>query len=425
MAKAAMRQVVAAARRRPLVALVAVLAVVASVVVVVRVLKPADVDTVARDPYPAAPAPTAGVIARLPVAPLVVDGRLRVYAGTRQVYADQPVTGRHRVTPFWSYRRWPAKLVGVLAQDTTVVSRWSDGKLVALDARTGRVTWQADGPEPGAVQQPRRTYATTVWDPAGLHVARTADGRTVLLAAGPAGIGGYALTDGRRLWRAEVRRDCRADVGTTASGELVGVDRCDGTAAIELRNAATGAVRTRWRPPDAPAQLTVTPVGCRYGHSGCRGLRTAGPGGEGSRGWLVADPGDPTAASGLDGPDTALDGERVVDTSGGVVTGRSPRSGEELWRRSDLHPARVLATEPGRVHLLTDRRELVTVDPITGATRSRFVLDLGRDGIGWLPGRAFAVDGYVTVERLREDARPADDDQGYFLMAEPVLLAAT
>ncbi len=149
-----------AARRRAVVALVAVLAVAASVAVVVRVLAPAEVETVAREPYPTAPAPTAGVIGRLPVAPLVVDGRLRVYAGARQVYADQPATGRHRVTPFWSYRRWPATLTGVLAQDTTVVSRWSDGTLVALDARTGRVAWRADGPEPGPVPKPRRTYAS-------------------------------------------------------------------------------------------------------------------------------------------------------------------------------------------------------------------------------------------------------------------------
>ncbi|MFI5835336.1 PQQ-binding-like beta-propeller repeat protein [Micromonospora sp. NPDC051300] len=414
-----------AGRRRALMALVAVLAVAASVAVVVRVLAPAEVETVARDLYPAAPAPTAGVIGRLPVAPLVVDGRLRVYAGTRQVYADQPVTGGHRVTPFWSYRRWPATLVGVLAEGRTVVSRWSDGKLVALDARTGRVAWRVDGPAPGSVPKPRRTFASTVWDPAGLHVARTADGLDVLLATGPGAAGGYALADGRRLWRADLGRGCRVDVGSTASGELVGVDTCDGPAAVELRDAATGEVRTRWRPPGASGQLVVTPVGCRAGHSGCRGLRTAEPGGGNSRGWLVTDPGEPTAAPGLDAPESVLDGERVVDTAGGVVTGRSPRTGEELWRRADIHPARVLATEPGRVHLLTDRRELVTIDPLTGATRSDFVFTAGRDGIGWQPGRAYAVGGYVAVERVREHASPDDDDQGWFLMAEPVLLAAT
>ncbi|MFC0030770.1 PQQ-binding-like beta-propeller repeat protein [Micromonospora chaiyaphumensis] len=412
------------AGRRILVAVVAVLAVAASAAVVLRVLAPAEVETVARGAYPAAPSPPVGVIGRLPVAPLVVDGRLRVYAGARQVYADQPVSGKHRVTPFWSYRRWPAKLVGVLADGTTVVSRWSDGKLVALDARTGRVAWRADGPEPGAVPKPRRTYAATVWDPAGLHVTRAADGRTVLVAAGPGAVGGYALADGRPLWRSAVVRGCRTDVGTTATGELVGVDTCAGPAAVEFRDAATGAVRTRWRPPDAPDRLVVTPVGCRDGHSACRGLRTSGQGDETGRGWLVG-AGEPVAASALDGPDTELDGEHAVSAAGGVVIGRSARTGEELWRRADLGTVRILATEPGRVHLLTERRELVTLDPTTGAERSRFVLDIGRDGTGWQPGRAHAVDGYVAVERLREEARPDDDDQGYFLMAEPVLLAAT
>ncbi|MFG3300684.1 PQQ-binding-like beta-propeller repeat protein [Micromonospora chersina] len=411
--------------RRIVVAVVAVLAVAAAAAVVLRVLAPAEVETVARGAYPAAPSPPAGVIGRLPVAPLVVDGRLRVYAGARQVYADQPVSGKHRVTPFWSYRRWPAKLVGVLAEGTTVVSRWSDGKLVALDARTGRVAWRADGPAPGAVPKPRRTYAATVWDPAGLHVTRAADGRTVLVAAGPGAVGGYALTDGRRLWRAEVGRGCRADVGTTAAGELLGVDSCAGPAAVEFRDAATGAVRIRWRPPDAPGQLVVTPVGCRDGRSACRGLRTSGRGDETGRGWLVVGAGEPVAAPALDGPDAELDGERAVGTAGGVVTGRSARTGEELWRRADLGPVRILAVEPGRVHLLTEGRDLITLDPVTGAERSRFAMDIGRDGTGWQPGRAHATDGYVAVERLRERARPDDDDQGYFLMAEPVLLAAT
>uniref|UniRef100_UPI0039B6D269 outer membrane protein assembly factor BamB family protein n=1 Tax=Micromonospora sp. RTP1Z1 TaxID=2994043 RepID=UPI0039B6D269 len=168
-------------RRRVVTAIAAVLAVGAAAAVVYRVLAPAEVSTVARRSYPPAATPGVGVIGRLPVAPLIVDGRLRVYAGTRQVYADQPVDGKHRVTPFWSYRRWPAKLDGVLASGTTVISRWSDGTVVALDARTGRVAWRADGPEPGPVPKPRRTLASPVWNPAGLHLTRTGDGRAVLV----------------------------------------------------------------------------------------------------------------------------------------------------------------------------------------------------------------------------------------------------
>ncbi|KKJ98035.1 PQQ-binding-like beta-propeller repeat protein [Micromonospora sp. HK10] len=409
--------------RRSVVALVAVLAVAAAAVVVHRVLAPAEVSTVARAAYPPAVTPPAGVVGRLPVAPLVVDGRLRVYASARQVYADQPASARHRVTPFWSYRRWPARLDGVLADGTTVVSRWSDGRLVALDARTGRVAWRADGPAPGSVPAPRRTYAATVWDPAGLHVARGSGGRAVLVAAGPGGIAGYALGDGRRLWRVDLPRGCRTDVGTTAGGDLVGVDGCAGPATVEFRDAVTGAVRTRWRPPESSGALAVTPVGCHAGHSGCRGLRTGGPGDGTGRGWLVG-PGGPVAAPALDGADTELDGEWVVGTSGGV-TGRSARSGAPRWRRADLGAARILAVEPGRVHLLTEGRDLVTIDPATGAERSRFLLNVGRDGLGWVPGRAYAAGGYLAVERLRERAGPGDDDQGYFLTAESVLLAAT
>jgi outer membrane protein assembly factor BamB len=334
------------------------------------------------------------------------------------------VIGRYRTTPFWSYRRWPAKLDGVLAEGTTVVSRWSDGTLVALDARTGRVAWRADGPAPGALPKPRRTYAATVWNPVGLHVARTAAGRTVLVAAGAGRLDGYDLTDGRRLWRIDRERGCIGAAGTTAAGEVLGLDACAGPTAVEFRDAATGAVRARWRPPDAPEEFVLTPVGCRQAHSGCRGLRLAGPGDGSDRGWLVGT-GTPVAAPALDGTDAELDGDRVVGTSAGVVTGRSARTGEALWRRSDLGPVRIIAVEPGRVHLLTERKELVTLDPATGAERSRFVLNIGRDGIGWQPGRAYATGGYVALERARERATPDDDDQAYFLMAEPVLLAAS
>ncbi|PWU58825.1 pyrrolo-quinoline quinone, partial [Micromonospora globispora] len=258
-------------RRRILTAVVAVLAVGAAALVVYRVLAPAEVRTVARAGYPPVATPPLGVIGRLPVAPLIVDGRLRVYAGTRQVYADQPVDDRHRVTPFWSYRRWPAKLDGVLASGTTVVSRWSDGTLVALDARTGRVAWRADGPEPGPVPKPRRTGAATVWDPRGLHLARTPNGRTVLVTSGERQAGGYDLTDGRQLWRADLPGGCRTDVATTATGELVTVDACTGPATVEFRDAATGSVRSRWRPPGGPDALVVTPVGCLGPRSECRG----------------------------------------------------------------------------------------------------------------------------------------------------------
>ncbi|MEU4679741.1 PQQ-binding-like beta-propeller repeat protein [Micromonospora sp. NPDC023737] len=411
--------------RRRVVQAVATLLVAAAVTVTVyRVLAPAEVSTVAHAAYPAPAQPPVGVIGRLPVAPLIVDGRLRVYAGHRQVYADTPVDGRHRTTPFWSYRRWPAELIGVVASGTTVVSRWSDGRLVALDARDGRVTWRADGPVPQQRPSVRRTGSAIVWDPEGLYLTRTADGRDVLVATGDGEARGVDLAGGRELWRSEVGTRCRSDVGTTPTGQLVSVDGCAGEAAVEFRDATSGEVTSRWRPFGAGGELVVTPVGCRTARSGCSALRTAGPGDAAGRAWLIG-AGAPVAAPALDGRDTQLAGELAVGTVDGVLVGRSARNGAELWRRPDLGQGQVIAVQPGRVHVLTDARELITLDPATGAERSRFTLTVGQDGTGYALGAVYAADGYVVVERLREPVDPDADDQAYFLTSEPLVLAAT
>ncbi|TDC30561.1 pyrrolo-quinoline quinone [Micromonospora sp. 15K316] len=410
---------------RRVVLAVAVLLVTAAVAATVyRVLAPAEVSTVAHAAYPAPAQPPAGVIGRLPVAPLIVDNRLRVYAGHRQVYADTPVDGRHRTTPFWSYRRWPAELVGVVATGTTVVSRWSDGRLVALDARDGRVVWRTDGPVPQREPDARRTGAAIVWDPVGLYLTRGGDGRDVVVATGAGEASAVDLAGGRRLWRSEVGTGCHSDVGATEAGQLVSVDGCAGAAVVEFRDAGTGAVTGRWRPPGAGDELVVTPVGCRVGSSGCSGLRTAGPGDGAGRGWLTG-AGSPVPAPALDGLDSQLAGDQAVGLVDGALVGRSARTGAELWRRPDLGQGRVIAVQPGRVHVLTDARELVTLDPATGVERSRFTLTVGQDGTGYVPGGVYAAAGYVVVERLREPVDPDADDQAYFLTSEPLVLAAT
>ncbi|RQX04835.1 PQQ-binding-like beta-propeller repeat protein [Micromonospora inaquosa] len=411
-------------RRLLVTAVVALLATAAVVVIVHRVLAPAEVSTVARADYPAPARPAAGVIGRLPAAPLIVDGRLRVYAAHRQVYADRPVDGRYRTTPYWSYRRWPAELTGVVASGSTVVSRWSDGRLVALDARTGGVLWRTDGPEPAeSAALVRRTGATTVWDAPGLQLTDLPDGRIVLVVTGGAQARGVELSGGQELWRVELPGRCWSDVGT-AAGQLIGLDTCAGAATVEFRDAATGAVRERWRPPNGPDGLVLTPLGCRTGRSDCLGLRTAAPGDDGGRGWLLG-AGPPVAAPALDSAGAALVGEQSVAVLDGVVVGRSARMGTELWRSAGLGAARVLAGQPGRVHLLTEANDLVTLDPVTGRQLSRFALNVGSDGTGWAPGAVTAEDGFVAVERLREPVDPAGDDRRYYYTGEAVILAAT
>ncbi|MDG4806582.1 PQQ-binding-like beta-propeller repeat protein [Micromonospora sp. WMMD1120] len=413
-------------RRRLVVTVAALLATVAAAAVVHRVLAPAEVSTVARAEYPAAPQPSAGVVGRLPAAPLIVDARLRVFAAHRQVYADRPANGRYRTSPFWSYRRWPAELSGVVASGRTVISRWSDGRVVALDASTGRVLWRADGPVPPTGDAAvRRTGAATVWDPPGLYRAGLPGGRTVLVVTGDRQARGIELAGGRELWRVELPGSCRGDVGTTVTGQLVGLDTCAGPAAVEFRDAATGAVRERWRPAGAPDALVVTPLGCRTGRSECPALRTAGPGDAGGRGWLVG-AGGPVPAAALDPAGATVVGEEAVTVLDGTAVGRSARSGTELWRFGGLGPAaRVLAAQPGRVHLLTQDNDLVTLDPATGTQLSRFRMNVGSDGTGWSPGAVATGDGYVAVERLRRPVDPDAEDLRYFLSSEPVILAVS
>ncbi len=84
----------------------------------------------------------------------------------------------------------------------------------------------------------------------------------------------------------------------------------------------------------------------------------------------------------------------------------------------------MIAVQTGRVHVLTEENELVTVDAASGAQLSRFVLDVGSDGTGWAPGPAYAADGYVVVERLRRPVDPEGDDQRYYFTAEPLIIAA-
>ena len=87
-------------------AVVAVLG--ATAVVGYRVLAPAETTVEAQGPYPERPAAAPVRYGDLTAAPLIVDGRLRVYADARRVWADTTLTARTETTPYWAYRRWPA-----------------------------------------------------------------------------------------------------------------------------------------------------------------------------------------------------------------------------------------------------------------------------------------------------------------------------
>jgi len=399
-------------RRRARVVVAAVLALVAlagTAWTAGRVFGAAEVATEVVGSYPAAaPAAPPGVIGTFSAAPLIVDGRLRVYATTRQVRADAPVDARTQRSPFWSFRRWPEQLTGVVAVGTTVVSRWSDGALVGIDARTGRVAWRVGGPAPETTAYTgRRTGAASVYAPDGLFTAGP-----VVIARGAVEAVAVDTRSGRELWRrATAGRECRGADFTTVSGRYVMTSGCQAEKTVAAYDARTGREaedpRLRGR--------TVEPLGCRLGRSECAGLRTD------DTGWLLSDD-RPTPAPALAAPGTRLVGDLAIRTEENRVVARDAATGADAWTWT-AGPARVVAAGPDRVHLLTDDHWLATLDARTGVERARFLFTYGRERTGWTPGMAYADRGFLLVERLAPDADPLAPDDEYYFIAQPVLLA--
>jgi outer membrane protein assembly factor BamB len=374
-------------RRWAIVAATAGLAVLAAVGLY-RVFAPDEVLTGATGELPAPPAAPdrgSGVVGTLPWAPLFVDDRLRVYATDRQVHADGPIDFRVQTTPYWSLRRWPTRVVGVVAAGDVVVSRWSDGELVALDARSGAERWRASGPATEG-----ESGVGVAWAPPGLHVA----GDLIVVVGGP-GVLAYRTTDGGVAWSRPFDA-CVDRSFTTAAGQVAVV--C--SARITLLDPADGGDVT-----SLPAAGRVEPLGCAAAWSGCGGVRA------GDQAWLLG-AGTPVAAPALAGPDARLVDGLAISHVGRAVLARDARTGAERW--TEVVAGAVVATQPGRVHLLTDDLELVTLDAATGAERSRFRYVAEDGAIDWDRGLSYAANGYLVTQRLHEPAYPY-----------PMILAAT
>ena len=361
-----------------------------------RVLAPAEVLDQATAPYPAPAARAPGVTGRTNAAPLIVDDRIRVYAAKRQVRADGPVDGKTVYTALWSFRRWPQQVAGVVAIGPTVISRWSDGELVAIDGRTGTIAWRARGPSaPGFAGH--RTGASTVWGPAGLHVA----GGTVVVTGGGR-LAAYEGSTGARRWTAAVPAGC-TDGFTTSGGRYVCPTRA--------YDVATGTPV-----PGPPGPLT--PLGCEVAASSCAGFRD-GTG----RGWLAGDA-TPRPLTALDRPgSTVVAGLVAAPGTGGSLEITDPGSGRVVGRFPA--GAQVLgASAAGRLVLLGADRTLQLIDPRTGATEASFPLAVEREKLTWTPGRWQVTDSYAAIERLTTGG-PADPDApDYYFTVQTVIIAA-
>ena len=343
--------------------LVAVVLVAAAGLIGWRVLGPAEVLSPASVAYPDPVSSGPRVTGRTNMAPLIVDGRLRVYAGKRQVRADSPVDAKSVNTARWSLRRWPARVAGVVASGPTVISRWSDGELIAIDGRTGREAWRVGTDLPAPAAEGHRTGASTVWAPAGLYV-----GDGAVLIAGGGRLVAYEVASGVQRWAADV--PC-ADGFTTLGGQFF----CSSGG----YSLSSGAALTPY--PMGP----FVPLACEVGRSGCAGLRD-----KDGQGYLADGPALRRVPE-LDKTDTTVVGGRVVSVPPGV---------------------QVLGVSRGRLVTLTADRHL----RVEGGPD--FPLAVGTEALTWKPGLWQVTDDYVAIERLDEDS--AD---GYFTL-DAVIIAS-
>lgn len=415
--------------RRTLVSGLAVVLLVATGAIVWRVLRPAEVVTLAVGAYPQPGKIKPGAVGNLIYAPLIVDDRIRVYADKRQVRADNQPGYKYEKSPFWSYRRWPMELIGVVHPQTAadgvpvIAASWSDGALVALDGRTGAVLWRTKAEVLGAKYAGRRTGSSVMWSPAGLMTGMAAD-RAVIATAGDGRVAVYAARDGQQLWTAQT--PACLEQSFTVSDALVAPDTCVAPHALIRFDLATGG-RTEHPFRGFNDKLTVTPLGCRVGRSECGGVRMVQTK-QRTAGWLVTSDGF-TDSSALASPTASLAGDTVIDlppenpSSTKSIVGLNARTGASLWTFSQNIPIRVVAATSDRVLVTSGKLRLTALDPVTGTVISSHSIGLRTDRAPYVIGTVYASGSYLALERLKPKADASATDDEYYYTARPILLA--
>ena len=414
-----------------------------------RTLRPAEDLSQATAPAPspvdAHPAP----YGELNSAPLIIEGRIRIFAESRRVWAETPVTATRQVTPHWAFRRWPAEVVGVVGVErpflwggpALVITKWSDGAVFALEAATGAVAWQVHvEPDPDEAFRGRRTGGQTVYAPDGLFTAVSAtDGRTVLLVAARDQVRAYDPFTGMERWAHlfEGESGCHR-VDWTGETTYVAKDSCAAPATITIFDAATGTPLGLWRPtgtsagPGREANWYLQPVACRLGRSRCQLFKASAvadviplvDAAEGRQGitpetWSLGLTGAVTPEAGVEADAPQVSGDiRVESMLNGYVWARSRSTGALLW--ISTRPAFLLAVDGSAAYLADRDRDLLVVDLRSGLVNT--MIDApARYGDGWLAGYVYVHDGFLAVERLGT-GRDGDDDVHYYYTPNPVLL---
>jgi len=391
-------------------ALVGALALLAGVALVgYRVFKPQETLTRPDVAYPSVMMITdERPFSELRAAPLVVENRLRVYAEKRRVWSDAPVGGRYEATPYWSYRRWPAQVVGVasvsIAKDPFVITQWSDGEVITLNARLGEIVWRTKAQGGASSYDGRRTGASVVYEPQSLLTVKTRDSAVIVVTA-PGLVTALAADTGTVLWQREVEGGCEPAAWTAPA--LLVLPACSG-ATLEFVEPTSGRTRERWTPERGVAQRDL----CALGRTECRLVRADG------KAWLLGSNGTLTAVPPIE-DGAVLAGERVIlQTPEGVVA-RRLRDGSPLWTYKGT--GTLIAADTVGVYLLLKDRTLIALSPVTGHLS---VLGCAAAAAteDWQIGHIYTTDGsYVALERItREPA--SSKDQLYYYGPRPVAL---
>jgi hypothetical protein len=343
--------------------------------------------------------------------PLVVEGRLRVYAEKWRVWADAPVGERYEQTPYWAFRRWPAQVVGVVTAQTgigpVVVTQWSDGAVIALDARKGAVAWRLTAPiAPGRQYDGRRTGASVVYEPRSLRTARVGQ-QTVLIVTGPQTVRGYDAATGAALWNRELTTQCEPTVWTGAT--LVAIPDCTGPA-VTFVGALDGAQRLQWTSPEAG--VVAVPALCELNRFECQLVAV------GAKDWLLGADGTLAPVPALE-PGAERSGDRVVYQTPTGVAARPLGKSDPLW--TWVGHGKLIAADAVGVYVLTDDRTVLGLSPATGHLE---VLGCAssRPNEGWQIGHVHPTGGgYLALERTTNEPASAADAQ-YFYGPRPVAL---
>ncbi len=372
---------------------------------------------------PSVPYPDVQVIiddrpfSELRAAPLVVEGRLRVYAEKWRVWSDAPVGVRYETTPYWSFRRWPAQVVGVVlaqtATATVVVSQWSDGEIVAIDARRGVIAWRDTAPVAGSrAYDGRRTGASVVYAPRSLTTVRTADRNAVIVSA-PGQVLAFDATTGERLWTHELTPECEPQVWTGAGTVVVPFcGETEGSPTLSILSADTGSVLGGWTSPDA--KRAPEPGLCERNHTECRVVTV------GVQTWLLGADGSLSRVPDLE-RGAQLAGERVIYQTGVGVAARRLTDPEPLW--SWQGRGELISADSAGVYLLTSDRTVLQLSPATGHLAAVGCASAASDE-GWQLGHIYptGTGTYLALERVNRNASAAADDQAYYFGPRPIAL---